>query len=102
MVEGLERRQQQGHLHFVTFSCHHRLPYLDTPITRDLFEDALETVHRRYHFEVLGYVVMPEHVHLLLSETGGELLATALQALKLSVVRRCRERPFLAATLLRL
>jgi putative transposase len=50
MVVGLERRQQEGHLHFVTFSCHHRLAYLDTPITRDLFEDALETVHRRYHF----------------------------------------------------
>ncbi len=25
MVEGLERRQQEGDLHFVTFSCYHRL-----------------------------------------------------------------------------
>jgi putative transposase len=78
----------------VTFSCHHRLPYLDTPITRDLFEDALQTIHRRYHFDVIGCVVMPEHVHLLLSEPGRALLAAALQALKLSVVRRCRQRPF--------
>ena len=94
MVVGLERRQQEGHLHFVTFSCYHRLPYLDTPITRDLFEDALQTVHRLYHFGVIGYVVMPEHVHLLLGEPGRELLASALQALKLSVVRRSKQRPF--------
>ena len=94
MVVGLERRQQEGHLHFVTFSCYHRLAYLNTPGTRDLFEDALQKTHRRYQFDVLGYVVMPEHVHLLLSEPGTELLAAALQALKLSVVRRCRRRPF--------
>src|ERR1700721_4281314 len=98
MVEGLERPPQEGRLHFVTFSCHHRLPYLDSPKTRDLFEDALQTVRRLYHFDVIGYVVMPEHVHLLLSEPGRELLASALQALKLSVVRRSEQRP----TLLRL
>jgi putative transposase len=78
----------------VTFSCHDRLPYLDTPKTRDLFEDALQKIHRRYEFDVIGYVVMPEHVHLLLAEPGRELLAAALQALKLSVVRRCKQRPF--------
>jgi len=33
-----------------------------------IFEEALERVRRRYHLYVYGYVVMPEHVHLLLSE----------------------------------
>ena len=36
---------------------------------------------------VLGYVVMPEHVHLLVSEPQRETLSTAIQALKLGVVR---------------
>jgi hypothetical protein len=41
MVEGLERRQQDGDLHFVTFSCFHRVGYLGTAGARDLFEEAL-------------------------------------------------------------
>jgi putative transposase len=46
-------------------------------------------------FFVVGYVVMPEHVHLLMSEPG--LLADALKALKLSVTLRRPERPFWSA-----
>jgi putative transposase len=50
--------------------------------------------HARYRFDVLGYAVMQEHVHLLVSEPGRGLLAGALQGLKLSVARRARARPF--------
>jgi putative transposase len=48
----------------------------------------------RYDFFVTGYVVMPEHVHLLVSEPRRALLAKALQALKLSVAVQSPERPF--------
>ena len=48
----------------------------------------------RYDFSLAGYVVMPEHVHLLVSEPRGALLATALQALKLSVAVQSEQRPF--------
>jgi len=40
-----------------------------------------------YRLVVLGYVVMPEHVHLLLSEPQRATLSTAIQALKLGVSR---------------
>src|ERR1035438_9507044 len=60
----------------------------------DLFEDALERVRRRYLFAVAGYVVMPEHVHLLVNEPKRALLSKAIQALKLSVSMRSVERPF--------
>ena len=60
----------------------------------ELFEDALERVRRRYLFVVAGYVVMPEHVHLLVNEPRRALLSKAIQALKLSVSVRSRERPF--------
>jgi putative transposase len=94
MVEGLERRQEKGDVHFVTFSCFHRCAYLGSAGSRDLFEDALQKARSRYRFEVLGYVVMPEHVHLLVGEPGRELLSVALQGLKLSVSRRARAQPF--------
>jgi len=60
----------------------------------ELFEDALERVRLRYLLAVAGYVVMPEHVHLLVNEPGRGLLSRTVQALKLSVSMRSRERPF--------
>jgi len=84
---GLKRFQQAGHLHFVTFSCYRRLPRLNTPFARTIFEEALEKTRRRYGFFICGYVVMPEHVHLLLSEPERGTLATALQAMKQTVSR---------------
>jgi putative transposase len=94
MPRGLIRYQQTGEFHFLTFSCYRRLPYLGTAAARDLFEQALERMRRRYVFVVAGYVVMPEHVHLLVSEPRTGLLSRAVQALKLSVTVRRTERPF--------
>src|ERR1700760_3845895 len=94
MVERLERWQGLGNVHFVTFSCHQRLGYLSAGGTRDLFEVVLEEIKTRYRFAVVGYVVMPEHVHLLLKEPAKGLLSSALEGLKLSVTRRSKERPF--------
>ena len=88
------RYQQTGEFHFITFSCFRRRPYLSTGAAMELFEDALERVRLRYLFAVAGYVVMPEHVHLLVNEPGRGLLSRAVQALKLSVSMRSRERPF--------
>jgi putative transposase len=50
-----------------------------------VFERSLEQARRKYGFCVIGYVVMPEHVHLLLTEPDQSTLAAALQALKQSV-----------------
>src|ERR1035437_10641379 len=74
------RYQQTGEFHFLTFSCYRRRPYLSTVAAMELFEDALERVRLRYHFVVAGYVVMPEHVHLLINEPGRGLLSRAVQA----------------------
>ena len=90
----LVQYQHMGDLHFVTFSCYERRPYLDPVAARHLFERALETMRLRYDFFVSGYVVMREHVHLLVSELRLEVLGTALQALKLCVSVRQTERPF--------
>jgi putative transposase len=85
---GLRRYQQAKHLHFVTFSCYQRQPKLGTADSRDVFERSLEKVRLQYGMYVTGYVVMPEHVHLLVSEPHEAVLATALQSLKQSVARR--------------
>ncbi|MFZ0662325.1 MAG: transposase [Acidobacteriaceae bacterium] len=94
MPKSLVRYQQTGDLHFVTFSCYRRRSHLKTASARNLFEQSMETMRLRYDFLVIGYVAMPEHVHLLVSEPRKAILAKALQALKLSVAVQRRERPF--------
>ena len=87
MPWGLRRYQQTRQLHFVTFTCYHRKPWLADPRSCDQFVETLETVRRWYGFWVTGYVVMPEHVHLLVSEPERKNLALALQVLKQMVSR---------------
>jgi putative transposase len=96
MPLGLKRYQKEGDDHFITFSCHDRKPYLNTPQARDIFLDSLELTRQRYNFDVLGYVVMPEHVHLLVGEPEDREipLSKALQSLKLSVSKSLTQRPF--------
>ncbi len=96
MPLGLKRYQREGDDHFITFSCHDREPYLTTASSKNTFLDSLELTRKRYNFEVLGYVVMPEHIHLLLSEPLDHEapLSKALQSLKLSVSKRLTQKPF--------
>ena len=88
MPWGLTRFHQSGQSHFVTFCCYHRRPLLSTDESRRAFESALERVRRSYGLCLYGYVIMPEHVHLLLSESQRGTLADALKSLKQGVSRR--------------
>ena len=88
MPWGLQRWQGGHDLHFLTFSCYRREPWLASGPRRDLFVKVLEQVRQRYQWVVIGYVVMPEHVHLLVSEPPQRKLSTAIQALKLGFARR--------------
>jgi putative transposase len=88
MPWGLTRFQQSGQSHFVTFCCYHRRPLFTTDVSCRIFESALERVRHTFGLQVYGYVVMPEHVHLLLSEPQRDTLADALKSLKQGVSRR--------------
>ncbi len=68
MPQGLKRYYGAGHLHFITCSCYQRRAWLGTSRRRDLFLRLLEETRQKYRFVVLGYVIMPEHFHLLISE----------------------------------
>jgi putative transposase len=88
MPWGLTRFHESGQSHFVTFCCYHRRRLFTTDASRQIFESALERVRRSFRLHVYGYVVMPEHVHLLLSEPEKDTLADALKSLKQGVSRR--------------
>jgi len=78
----LRRAFGTGYLHFITTSSYRRMPWLGKPSRRDLFLRILEETRQRYGFVVVGYVVMPEHVHLLISEPDPGTPSTLMQVVK--------------------
>ena len=84
----MKRREVPGGVRFVTFSCEQRLPLFLNPAIRAVFEAALHAAHIRFRFELFAWVVMPEHVHLLLRPPKGIKLDRILTFIKTSVMRR--------------
>jgi len=90
MPRGLRRRYGQRHLHFITCSCYRRLPLLNSIRARNVFVQILGEVRDRYRFALVGYVVMPNHIHLLISEPEKGTPSTVMQVLKQRVSKRLR------------
>ncbi len=88
MPSGLKRYQESGQTHFITFCCYHRRKSFTDASAKHTFEVALERIRQSFQLCVYGYVVMPEHVHLLLSEPQRATLSDAVKSLKQGVSRR--------------
>jgi len=82
VTKGLVRYYGNQDLHFITCSCYRRQPQLRSAKRRYLFLTILEETRRKYRFVVHGYVVMPEHFHLLISEPERGNPSTVMQVLK--------------------
>src|SRR5579863_850222 len=93
MPKGLRRRYGLRHLNFITCSCYRRLPLSASARAKNLFVKILGEVRDRYGFALAGYVVMPEHIHLLLSEPAKGSPSSVMQVLKQRVSRRLRQKP---------
>ena len=93
MPRGLRRIHGGGNLHFITTSCYQWEPRLRTARARDIFLKIFEQVRKSYGFEVIGFVVMPEHVHLLISEPQRNTVPIVLQVLKQRVAVRLLPKP---------
>jgi putative transposase len=96
--KNLKRYYGGGDLHFITCSCYHRQPWLGSARSRDLFLTVLEQVRLRYVFVVLGYVIMPEHFHLLVCEPQRGTPSTVMQAVKFGFAAASWVSPVVAAT----
>jgi putative transposase len=88
MPTNLHRFYGAGYSHFITTGCYQRRPLLGTPRSRDLFLEVMEQIRQRHHFAVIGYVVMPEHVHLLFTEPERGNPSPVLAVLKQAFAHR--------------
>jgi putative transposase len=90
MPARLIRLQQTGHSHFITFTCYRRMQFLTQERACSAVVQSLERARQRYRMRVYGFVLMPEHIHLLVSEPERGTLARALQSLKSASARVAR------------
>ncbi|MFY9561695.1 MAG: transposase [Terriglobales bacterium] len=91
MTQGLHRYYGTHDLHFITCSCYRRQPPLGTPKRRNLFLRILEETRRKYRFVVYGYVVMPEHFHLLITEPEVGDPSVVMKVVKQRFARRVNQ-----------
>ena len=82
MPKKLRRVTGRGDLHFITFCCYQRRALLGTVQARNLATQILDEVRARYGFALVGYVMMPEHVHLLIGESRAVSPAKVVQVFK--------------------
>jgi putative transposase len=66
LPRGLKRYCGRQDFHFITFSCYERRPFLEGDEAKVCFLNILGEVRLQMGFRLAGYVVMPEHVHLLI------------------------------------
>jgi len=77
------RYNERGHAHALTFSCCDRLPLLANDEACRLFLEALAAARKGHHFDMWAYVLMPEHVHLLIWPREPDYsISTILHAIK--------------------
>ncbi len=90
MPKNLRRETGRRDLHFITFCCYQRRAMLGTVRVRNLVVRILGEVRSKYGFTLVGYVIMPEHVHLLMGESHTLPPAKVVQIFKQRVSRRMR------------
>jgi putative transposase len=88
----LQRFDIPGHAHELTFSCYHQRPYLKAPVVCTTFMEELAVAKTNFQFKIWAYVLMPDHVHLLIwPEVDNYKISLILQHIKGKASTRYRQ-----------
>ncbi len=71
-----------GTARFITFSCYRRYPVLRQDLVLSLVVEQLAAIRKEHNIKLLGYVLMPEHVHLVLHPPDGVRLGVVIGQMK--------------------
>jgi putative transposase len=83
------RYNEPGQPRELTFSCYHRYPFFTRDRTREWFCEALAAATTKVGFQLWAYVIMPEHVNVLVYPGDvPERMSAFLRALKEPVARK--------------
>lgn len=76
-----------GTARFITFSCYRHLQGFQNHSTKDLFLKYLDAARDKHRFRLLGYVIMPDHVHLVIYPPDGMKLGLVIGEIKSKTAR---------------
>jgi putative transposase len=82
-----------GTVRFVTFGCHQRRPFLLSDDVKQVFIDHLGAARAKYEFGLFGYVIMPEHVHLVMLPAENTKLGLLIREIKSRFAREYFSNP---------
>ena len=88
VVPRLRHYDNEGTARFVTFGCYRGLPFLANDLAKRLFLEELDRTRRKHGFRLLGYVLMPEHVPLVLHPPNAMPLGLVVREMKSCTARR--------------
>ncbi|MDP2322633.1 MAG: transposase [Gammaproteobacteria bacterium] len=81
-----------GEAHELTFSCFRRRKFLSKERTREYFIAAVRKARKVHRFHLWAYVLMPEHVHMIVLPLEEKYDMSAIQkSIKQSVSRKAME-----------
>jgi len=82
---------EPGHAHYLTYSCYRRLPLLACDRVRRWVVEAFQRTREDLDVALWAYVIMPEHIHVLLHPRGARCeMRRILAALKQPVAKAAR------------
>ncbi|MCP4569932.1 MAG: transposase [FCB group bacterium] len=76
-----------GTARFVTFNCYRNGQYLLHPTARELLIKNINSARTKHEFKLWGYVIMPEHVHLLMMPPDDMKLGLVIREIKSKMAR---------------
>ncbi|MCE5279577.1 MAG: transposase [Planctomycetaceae bacterium] len=75
-------------VHYLTFSCYRRQPFFGSERTCRWFLECLDQARARQGFHLWAWVIMPEHVHALISIPNEAQISAILRSIKYPLARR--------------
>ncbi len=84
----LKHFDHDGRARFVTFCTHRKLPILTNDTFRMIVVEALDEVRKQSEFRLLAWVIMPEHVHLVIVPSVESKLGPIIGEIKRISARR--------------
>jgi putative transposase len=73
---------------FITFCTHRKYRILENDLLKRLVIDAIERARVKFAFRLLGYVLMPEHVHLVIFPRSMSKVGRIIGEIKRDSARR--------------
>ena len=78
----------EGHVYYITTVVYYRLPLFTRPSFVTPLLDSLNYYRYKQQFKLLGYVIMPDHIHLLIWPFGAATPTDIMRSYKAFTAKR--------------